>query len=158
MSGPNKEKILVVDDEAVVRDFLQGVLTAEGYSVITAEDGEQAVFAAVKEKPDLILLDILMPKLDGMQTCARLRANPYTRDIRVIILTAYNSLERMETSIERGADDFLGKPINVVELCVRVRAMLEVKDISDEVERMEQYVRSMKALRDQASAPQPPAA
>ena len=147
MTQERKGKILCVDDEPSIREILHHVLTEEGYEVLTASDGQEALLVAVKERPDLILLDIMMPNLDGMETCRRLRAQPTTRHMRVIILTAYDMRERLEEAITAGADDFLGKPIDMTELRIRVRSMLKVKDMSDEVDRLEAYISSMKGMR-----------
>ncbi len=152
MSAANKPKILCVDDEPSIRELLHRVLTDDGYQVITAGDGHQALAIAAEQRPDLILLDIMMPGLNGMDTCRQLRAQPATRNIRTIILTAYDQRDRLEESIAAGADDFLGKPIDLTELRVRVRAMLRVKDMSDEVERLEAYIRSMQSLRGASSS------
>jgi DNA-binding response OmpR family regulator len=151
MAESKKAKILVVDDEASIRELLHSVLTDDGHEVLTAGDGLEALPIAVAEQPDLILLDIMMPRLNGMETCQRLREQPTTRSIRVIILTAYDLRERLEESITSGADDFLGKPIDVTELRIRVRAMLKVKDMQDEVDRLEAYINSMKSLRQEAA-------
>jgi two-component system cell cycle response regulator len=145
--GEKKPKVLCVDDEPSIRELLHHLLTAEGYEVVTAGDGMEALAVAQKEQPDLILLDIMMPKLDGMETCRRLRQEPATRNVRVIILTAYDMRERLEEAITAGADDFLGKPIDLTELRIRVRSMLSVKSMQDEVERLEAYIKSMKDLR-----------
>ena len=142
-------KILCVDDEPAIREFLQRVLADEGYQVLTACDGQEALLKAVAERPDLILLDIMMPNLDGMATCRQLRERPTTRKIRIIILTAYDTRDRLEEAIEAGADDFLGKPIDLMELHIRVRSMLKVKDMSDEADRLEAYIRSMKSMREE---------
>jgi len=142
-----KTKILVVDDEPSIREFLHEILTDEGHQVFTASDGREALLMAVKEQPDLILLDIMMPHMDGMETCRQLRERPTTRHIRIIMLTAYDSRDRLEESIVAGADDFLGKPVNLAELQVRVGSMLKVKDMQDEVERLEAYIKSMNDLR-----------
>jgi DNA-binding response OmpR family regulator len=90
-------------------------------------------------------LDIMMPRLDGMETCRRLRAHPATERTPVLILTAHNTRERLEESIAAGADDFLGKPVDVAELRVRIHAMLKVKGQVDEVERLESYIKEMNA-------------
>ena len=145
-------KILCVDDEPAIREFLHRVLTDEGYQVLTAGDGLEALPVAVKEQPDLILLDIMMPSLNGMETCKRLRERPTTRNIRIIILTAYDTRDRLEEAIAAGADDFLGKPIDLTELRIRVRSMLRVKDMHDEADRLEAYIKSMKELRASVAA------
>jgi DNA-binding response OmpR family regulator len=152
MSEAKPTKILVVDDEPSIREFLHQILTEDGFEVLTAGDGREALPIAVKEQPDLILLDIAMPNMDGMETCRQLRERPTTRNIRIIMLTAYDSRDRLEESIVAGADDFLGKPVNLAELQVRVRSMIKVKNMADEVERLEAYIKSMDALRSQASA------
>jgi putative two-component system response regulator len=152
MSQPPTAKILVVDDEDAIREYLQQILTEWGYTVITAADGREALPVAVREQPDLILLDIAMPHLDGIETCKRLRERPTTRAARVIILTAYDTRDRLEESIAAGADDFLGKPINLTELRLRVTSMLKVKDTADAVERLEAYIRSLKELRARDAA------
>ncbi len=143
-------KILCVDDEPSIREFLHRVLTDEGYQVLTACDGQEALLVAVAERPDLILLDIMMPNLDGMATCRQLRERPTTRNIRIIILTAYDTRDRLEEAIAAGADDFLGKPIDLTELHIRVRSMLKVKDMNDEADRLEAYIQSMKSMRAEA--------
>ena len=152
MVQERKAKILAVDDEAYIREFLHSVLSDDGYEVLTADDGLTALPMAVEHQPDLILLDIMMPGLNGMETCKRLRERPTTRNIRVIILTAYDQRERLEESITCGADDFLGKPIDTTELRIRVKAMLKVRDMQDEVDRLEAYINSMKSLRQEATS------
>ena len=147
MSDAKKSKILVVDDEPYIREFLRSVLTDEGYEVITASDGREALPIAVTEQPNLILLDIMMPDLNGMETCKQLRERPTTRNIRIIMLTGYDTRDRLEESILAGADDFLGKPVDITELRIRVRSMLKVNDMNDEVERLAAYITSMKELR-----------
>lgn len=147
MSDTKPAKILVVDDEPAIREYLKMVLTEQGYTVLTAPDGREALPLAVQEQPDLILLDIFMPYLDGIETLKRLRERPTTRNLRVIILTAYDTRDRLEDSIVAGADDFLSKPINLTELRIRVSSMLKVKGMTDEVERLETYINSMKEMR-----------
>jgi two-component system cell cycle response regulator len=147
MSEPKRAKILVVDDEQTIRDYLQHVLTDQGYAVLTAPDGEAALPLAFSEQPDLILLDIMMPRLDGMETCRRLRAHPATQRTPVLILTAHNTRDRLQESIAAGADDFLGKPVDAAELRLRIRAMLKVKDRIDEVARLKSRVKELNASR-----------
>ena len=152
MSDTTKSTILVVDDEPYIREFLHQVLTDEGYRVVTAGDGAEALVVAEHEKPDLILLDIRMPNLDGMEACQELRKRPVTKNCRIIMLTAFDTRDRLEESIVAGADDFLGKPVDLTELQVRVRSMLKVKDMADEVDRLEAYIKAMQDLRDHPSA------
>lgn len=150
MSDAKQPRILVVDDEAPIRLLLTDLLEEKGYAVLTAVDGASALDCAITQQPDLILLDICMPGMEGMEVCAKLRKNPVTKNIPVIFLTAFNSDERLEQAIDMGANDFLGKPINSIELNVRIKAMLQTRHIPDEVERFSEYIQTMKNLRSQA--------
>jgi putative two-component system response regulator len=153
MSEGKRTKILVVDDEPALRELMHQLLTEQGHVAVTAADGREALAVAERERPDLILLDIAMPVLDGLETCRQLRARPATRDIRIIMMTAYDSRDRLEDSIVAGADDFIGKPVNLTELQVRIGSMLKVKDMADEVARLEAYIKSLDQLRAQAAEP-----
>lgn len=115
-------KVLVVDDEADVRLGLRTVLTAEGLTVIEAADGEAALEAVTLESPDLLVLDLMMPKLDGFQVCRALRARGLT--VPVLVLTARASEVDKVLGLELGADDYVTKPFGVRELVARVRALL----------------------------------
>src|SRR3989454_5568855 len=116
------ERILVIEDETPMRTGLQDVLQAEGYRVLTAADGEEGLRRAVEEKPDLVLLDIMMPRLDGFAVCQELRrlSNP----VPVLMLTAKGQVEDRVTGLDAGADDYLIKPFSTDELLARVRALL----------------------------------
>ena len=112
-------KILVVDDEANIRQLLQYNLQLDGHNVIVAVDGEDGL-RKVSEKPDLILLDVTMPRLDGLQTCVKLKANPKTRSIPVFMLTAKSQLMDAEKAFRAGADDYLTKPFDPDKLNDRI--------------------------------------
>jgi DNA-binding response OmpR family regulator len=116
------ERILVVEDELPMRKALEDVLAGEDYRVLTAADGESGLQRALEEKPDLILLDIMMPKLDGYAVCAELRrlSNP----VPILMLTAKGQVEDRVTGLDAGADDYLVKPFSTEELLARVRALL----------------------------------
>src|SRR4051812_3372648 len=116
------ERLLIVEDELPMRTALADVLTAQGYRVITASDGEAGLRRAIEEKPDLILLDIMMPKLDGYAVCSELRrlSNPAP----ILMLTAKGMVEDRVTGLDAGADDYLVKPFSTEELLARVRALL----------------------------------
>ena len=135
MSALLRERILVVDDDANIRALLTVLLENEGYQVLAAADGEAGILTATLEQPDLILLDIRMPKMDGLEACDKLRANPATHAIPVIFLTAFNSHDRLEQAIE---------------LRIRIRAMLQTRNIPGEMERLGEYIKTVKALRAQA--------
>src|SRR6185437_15850707 len=115
-------RILIIEDETPMRTALKDVIENEGYRAITAADGESGLKRAVEEKPDLILLDVMMPKLDGYEVCAELRrlANP----VPILMLTAKGQIEDRVTGLDVGADDYLVKPFSTDELLARVRAML----------------------------------
>jgi DNA-binding response OmpR family regulator len=116
------ERILIVEDELPMRTVLHDVLQAEGYRVLSAADGHSGLQRALSEKPDLILLDIMMPRLDGYAVCAELRrtANP----VPILMLTAKGQVEDRVTGLDAGADDYLVKPFSTEELLARVRALL----------------------------------
>src|SRR5690349_2438197 len=115
-------RILIVEDEPAMRRGLEDVLLAEGYRVLTAADGEAGLARALEEKPDLILLDLMMPKLDGYAMCEELRrlSNP----VPVLMLTAKGQVEDRVAGLDAGADDYLVKPFSTEELLARTRALL----------------------------------
>ena len=119
-----KGRILVVDDEIYIVHILDFSLGMEGYEVITALDGEQALEKARAEKPDLIVLDIMMPKLDGYETCKMLKAEAGTRDIPVILLSAKGRNVDQKIGFEVGADDYITKPFSPRKLVERINAIL----------------------------------
>ena len=116
------ERILVIEDELPMRTALADALGAEGYRVLTAPDGVAGLARATEEKPDLVLLDIMMPRLDGFAVCSELRrlANP----VPILLLTAKGQIEDRVTGLDAGADDYLVKPFSTEELLARVRALL----------------------------------
>ena len=115
-------RILVIEDEAPMRMALEDILRADGYRVLTAADGQTGMALAVEEQPDLILLDIMMPKLDGLALCAELRR--LTLPVPVLMLTARGQVEDRVAGLDTGADDYLVKPFSTDELLARVRALL----------------------------------
>jgi len=119
-----KGRILVVDDEIYIVHILDFSLGMEGYEVITALDGEQALEKARAEKPDLIVLDIMMPKLDGYETCKILKAEADTKDIPVILLSAKGRNVDQKIGFEVGADDYITKPFSPRKLVERINAIL----------------------------------
>jgi len=119
-----KGKILVVDDEIYIVHILDFSLGMEGYQVITALDGEQGLEKAQTERPDLIVLDIMMPKLDGYETCKALKADPATRGIPVILLSAKGRNMDQKVGFEVGADDYITKPFSPRKLVERINAIL----------------------------------
>lgn len=126
--------LLVVDDDAGTRDVIEGLLFREGYQLEFAENGEQALAYLEHQLPDLILLDVMMPGVDGFIVCQRLKANEKWRHIPVILVTALGDKEDLARGLEAGADDFLHKPVNDIELRARVRSMLRIKKQYDELQ------------------------
>ena len=131
--GPHP--ILVVDDDQRNVRLMESILKAHDYAVLKAYNGEEALRIVDTERLDLILLDVMMPKMSGFELCQRLKTRYETRLLPIIMVTALNSLEDKVQALEIGADDFLSKPINKVELLAKVRSVLRVKTLQDEVER-----------------------
>jgi two-component system alkaline phosphatase synthesis response regulator PhoP len=120
------KKILVVDDEVYILHILDFSLGAEGYEVLTAADGDEAIRVARTEKPDLIVLDIMMPKVDGFEACRRLKADPETSAIPVILLTAKGREVDRQMGMEVGADDYIVKPFSPTRLIEKIGSYLSV--------------------------------
>ena len=120
-----KPKILVADDEARTLRAMEAMLVPDGYEVILAENGKEAIVKAVKNSPDVILLDVMMPDLDGFGVASELRANEQTRDIPIVMVTALDAVKDRVKALESGADDFLTKPVDKTELRTRVKTLVE---------------------------------
>ncbi|MEJ2365270.1 MAG: response regulator [Deltaproteobacteria bacterium] len=135
------EKILVVDDERVIRDILHDVLVNEGYEVILASNGEEAVKLAKRENPQAILLDIKMPGVNGIEACKRLKADEKTSSIPVVMISAHG--EHKREAIDAGAEDFLTKPFSMVEIFTRVRSILRVGNLSDELKKALEHLEEL---------------
>jgi two-component system cell cycle response regulator len=125
-------RILIVDDTPLNVKLLQAKLAHDYYVVSTAENGVQALDKVARENPDLILLDVMMPEMDGFETCRRLKADPATAYIPVVIITALSDVADRVRGLAAGADDFLAKPINDVALMARIRSLLRLKVLMDE--------------------------
>jgi diguanylate cyclase (GGDEF)-like protein len=132
--NPEQSKILVVDDIPLNRKLEKTYLESVGYQVILANDGVEALQRIDEESPDLVLLDVMMPKMNGFQVCRRLKSIENTRFIPIIMVTALNEIEDKVKGIEAGADDFISKPFNKLELLARVKSLLRIKYLHDELE------------------------
>ena len=124
-----KKKILVVDDEEQNRKLLTSILKAEGYDTETAIDGKNAVENAKNYLPDLILLDVMMPEMDGYEACKAIKSLPETSNIPVVIITALADSDSRLKGLDAGANDFLTKPVGRSELMLRVKNLLKIKEI-----------------------------
>ncbi len=116
--------ILVVDDDAPVLRALKRVLESAGYQVSTASDGQEALAMIARARPDLLVLDIIMPRMDGLEVCRRVRADPFVAKLPILFLTAKSRPADVAQGLDAGGDDFLSKPFDVVELPARIRALL----------------------------------
>jgi adenylate cyclase len=160
MSGP--AKILVVDDTPLNVKLLRDLLEAKGYAVVTAVNGDEALGKVAADRPDLVLLDVMMPGLSGYDVCRRIREDPQTALLPVVLCTSLDPQQERVKGIEAGADDFLNKPVNQPELFARVKSLLRVKSLQDKVahqaeelrawnERLEERVREQVAQLDRLS-------
>ena len=138
-------KVLVVDDTPLNIKLLGDLLAVKGYSVTTAVNGEEALKRLAAEVPDIVLLDVMMPGLSGYDVCKRIRADPATALLPVVMITSLDPQQERVHGIEAGADDFLSKPINQPELFARVRSLLRVKALQDEVKRQAEALKEWNA-------------
>ncbi len=123
-ANQDKHKVLVVDDEENIIEFIKLGLRYEGFQVESASDGEQGVTLAQRINPDLVILDVMMPGIDGLEVCRRLRNNPTTKDVPILMLTAKDEVSDRIAGLRTGADDYLTKPFNFDELLERIKAIL----------------------------------
>jgi class 3 adenylate cyclase len=144
-----KHKILVIDDMPRNAKLLEDLLTVKGYSVQTAASGKEGLQKIDEWKPDLILLDIMMPQMNGYEVCQRIRANPETEIIPVVLVTSLDPGEERIKGLEAGADDFLSKPVDPPALLARVRSLLRVKELYDMVQAQKAELTSWNATLEQ---------
>ena len=127
----HRHKVLIVDDEPLNVKLLAAKLPPDQYATIPAYNGEEALKIVAKEPPDLILLDIMMPGISGYEVTERLKADPQTKDIPVIMVTALDGTDDKLMGLRVGADEFLNKPVNTAELLARVKSLLRLKEYQD---------------------------
>lgn len=139
-SAPQKSKILIADDNQQNCELLQAYLDDLEADVSVAYDGQQALDMARQVNPDLILLDIMMPKMSGFEVCSKLKADPATQDIPIVMVTALNEIADIERGVEAGTDDFLSKPVSKLELLTRVKSLLRVRHLKSELQRTLAYL------------------
>jgi len=144
----SKNLILVVDDEHSNLVFYSACLEEEGYEVVTASNGSEALEVLRERAPDLIVLDVRMPVMDGYTTCKALRERDETRYTPILFLSALGEEEHVQEGIQSGADDFLAKPVHAGELKVRVRSLLRIRRYRDELQRAITYIRVLQEESD----------
>lgn len=137
--------VLMIDDEPVARESIEALLLREGYDLQFAEEGKEGIRKAIELLPDLILLDVMMPEMDGYEVCEKLRANPKITHIPIIMITSLNDKQSLTRGLNAGADEFLSKPIGGLELRARARSMLRIKRQHDEL------VETLKLREDMAN-------
>lgn len=136
-------RILIADDVEENRELLEAYLADQGYELLMACDGQQTIEAVEKHSPDLLLLDIMMPRMSGYEVCQQLKADPERRGMPVLMVTALNEMGDIEKAVKAGCDDFLTKPVNRLELQVRVRSLLRVRHLAGERDRLLAYLEEM---------------
>ena len=142
--------ILIVDDNEQNLELLQAYLESLPCKVVTALDGIEAIKYIddpETDNPDLILLDVMMPRMSGFEVCRKLKEDPATRAIPIMMVTALNELGDIERGVESGTDDFVTKPVNKLELVTRVKSLLRVRHLKRELDRTEAYIRDIEGKR-----------
>ena len=143
MTDARKSRILITDDEPFNRELLEAYLAEGDYELEYAADGQETLDKTASFNPDLILLDVMMPKLSGFEVCEKLKKDPQTSSVMILMVTALSDLGDVERAVAVGCDDFLSKPINQLELLIRVENLLKLRSVTSELERLRQYVDSM---------------
>ncbi len=146
--------ILLVDDNVQNLELMQAYLESLPCKITMAHDGVEAFDAISHDPPDLVLLDVMMPKMSGFELCQKIKANPGTRDIVIIMVTALHEVGDFERAVECGTDDFLTKPVNKLELLTRVRSLLRVRLLKRQLDQMSLRQRTAPDERDRPSAGQ----
>lgn len=138
-----RHRVLIADDNEPNRELLEAYLSDIDCEIATAVDGADTLAQVAVFRPDVILLDVMMPKLSGFEVCQRLKGDPATSPVMILMVTALGELGDIERAVEAGTDDFLSKPVNRVELVKRVENMLKLRHVSDELERLRSYISTM---------------
>jgi len=142
-----KSRVLIADDNPTNVELLEVYLSGVDCEIAIAVDGRDTLDKVQTFRPDLILLDIMMPKLSGFEVCEILKRDPATKDIMVLMVTALNESGDIERAVTAGCDDFLSKPVNKLELLKRVENMLKLRQVTDELERLRRYIDGMEEDR-----------
>jgi CheY-like chemotaxis protein len=136
-------RILIADDNDANRELLEAYLVNVECEIETSKDGQDTLNKVASFDPDLVLLDVMMPKLSGFEVCEKLKGDPATSRVMILMVTALNELGDIERAVSAGTDDFLSKPVNQIEFQKRVENMLKLKGTADELERLRLYIQQM---------------
>ena len=136
-------RVLIADDNEQNRELLDAYLADENYEILMANDGQETMDAIEANQPDLILLDIMMPRMSGYEVCEKIKSDPEKQNIPVLMVTALNEMGDIEKAVKAGCDDFLTKPVNQLELKTRVRSLLRVRHLANERDRLLAYLEEM---------------
>jgi DNA-binding response OmpR family regulator len=142
-------RVLIADDDPLGAELLEAYLGGSDYELRTAGDGEQTLQLVASWHPDLILLDVMMPRISGFEVCKRLRADPATRDIAILMVTALDQPSDVDRAVDAGTDDFVSKPINKTELLLRVRALLRSRKKKRDLDRALDYIEEVERGSEQ---------
>ena len=152
-----KSKILIADDNLTNVELIEAYLEGLDCEVAVAVDGRDTLAKVAEFQPDLVLLDIMMPKLSGFEVCKMLKRDSDTRQIMILMVTALNESGDIERAVSAGCNDFLSKPVNKLELLKRVENLLALRHVTDELERLRRYIDSMEEPPKGPAKPAPPA-
>ena len=151
MTESRKGRILIADDNQVNQELLEAYLADGNYEIEFASDGLETLAKVASFQPDVILLDIMMPKLSGFEVCEELKKSAGTQNVMILMVTALSDLGDIERAVAAGCDDYLSKPVHKLELLKRVENMIKLRNVSDELERLRRYIDSI----EDAAAPAP---
>jgi DNA-binding response OmpR family regulator len=145
-------KIVIADDNNQNVELLEAYLSDFDCAIRTAHDGEETLQVVEDFAPDLLLLDVMMPRLSGFEVCRKIRANPQTKDLLILMVTALNEAADFERGVQAGTDDFLTKPVNKIELLCRIRSLLRVRHLKTQLDRTLAYLAEFEAASREPSA------
>jgi CheY-like chemotaxis protein len=150
----DRPRILIADDNQQNVELLEAHLAGLDCEILTASNGEETLRAVEEHRPDLVLLDVMMPKLSGFEVCKRIRAEAATRDTLILMVTALNEPADFERGVQAGTDDFLTKPVNKLELLCRVKSLLRVRHLKTQLERTLAYLAEVESASRSSTAVQ----
>jgi two-component system, OmpR family, alkaline phosphatase synthesis response regulator PhoP len=143
--APGDPKIVIADDNLQNVELLEAYLSDFQCEIRTANDGEETLRVVEEFVPDLLLLDVMMPRLSGFEVCKKIRSDPATKDLLILMVTALNEAADFERGVQAGTDDFLTKPVNKVELLCRIRSLLRVRHLKTQLDRTLAYLAEFEA-------------